>query len=215
MDEGPLVALVLGANARLQDHVVGLALLALLGCSLHGPPVWALHAQALPGAAGISAPAALGLLQALGTRLQARTVLSWRREKDCVIFLTGKFCCFVAVLVASIPKLFNLPRVKVFYQPHLSISFFIAAFIYQSPWDFQLLQKSGSRRILCCRKLNPAGCRSQDYFVGFWPIWRSLSVISYPLQEPQIKALRCSLYCDTKWLSSELSGQQIWEPIRG
>lgn len=55
-----------------------LALLALLGHPLHGPPVGALHAQALPRAAGIPAPAALGLLQALGARSQAGAVLGWK-----------------------------------------------------------------------------------------------------------------------------------------
>lgn len=71
MNEGPLVALVFGAAARLQAHVLGLALLALLRRSLHGPPVRALHAQTLPRAAGISTPATLRLLQTLGTCLQA------------------------------------------------------------------------------------------------------------------------------------------------
>lgn len=71
MDEGPLVALVFGAAPRLQAHVLGLALLALLRRSLHWPPVGALDAQALPRAAGVSTPAALRLLQALGTRPQA------------------------------------------------------------------------------------------------------------------------------------------------
>ena len=72
MDEGPLVALVFGAAARLQDHVLGLdLLLVLLRRPLHGSPVGALHAQALPCAAGISTPAALRLLQALGTCPQA------------------------------------------------------------------------------------------------------------------------------------------------
>lgn len=71
MNEGPLVALVFGAAARFQAHVQGLALQALLCRSLHRPPVGALHAEALPRAAGISAPAALRLLQALGTCPQA------------------------------------------------------------------------------------------------------------------------------------------------
>lgn len=76
VNEGPLVALVFGAAARLQAHVLGLlALLALLRRPLHRTPVRALHAQALPRAAGISTPAALRLLQALGTRPQSGTVL--------------------------------------------------------------------------------------------------------------------------------------------
>lgn len=50
-------------------------LLALLHLPLHRPSVRALGAEALPRAAGVSAPAALWLLQALGTRPQARTVL--------------------------------------------------------------------------------------------------------------------------------------------
>lgn len=75
VDEGPLVALVFWAHAWLQAHVLGLALLALLRRPLHGPPVGALNAQTLSRAAGIPAPAALRLLQALRTRPQARTVL--------------------------------------------------------------------------------------------------------------------------------------------
>lgn len=75
MNEGPLVAFVSGAAAQLQAHVLGmdmsLALLALLRRPLHWAPVRALHAQALPCAAWISTPAALRLLQALGTRPQA------------------------------------------------------------------------------------------------------------------------------------------------
>lgn len=73
MDEGPLVALVFGADARLQAHVLGLLarLALLLRQPLHGPAVRALHAEALPRAAGVAAPAALGLLQALGTRPEA------------------------------------------------------------------------------------------------------------------------------------------------
>lgn len=67
MDEGPLVALVFGAAAGLQAHVMGLALLRR---SLHGPPVRALYAQTLPRAAGVPAPPALWLLQALGAGLQ-------------------------------------------------------------------------------------------------------------------------------------------------
>lgn len=75
VNEGPLVALVFGADARLQDHVPGRDLLALLQRSLHRPSVGPLCAQSLPRAAGVTAPATLGLLQALGTRPQARTVL--------------------------------------------------------------------------------------------------------------------------------------------
>lgn len=75
VNEGPLVALVPGAAAEFQTHVLGrdvsLALLALLRRPLHRPAVRALHAQALPRAAGIFAPATLRLLQALRTRPQA------------------------------------------------------------------------------------------------------------------------------------------------
>lgn len=72
MDEGPFEAFVFGAAAGLQAHVLGLeGLLALLGRPLHGPPVGALHAQAFACAAGVSTPAALGLLQALRARPQA------------------------------------------------------------------------------------------------------------------------------------------------
>lgn len=72
MNEGPLVASFFGADARLQAHVVGLP---LLGRPLHGPPVRALRAQALARAAGVAAPAALGLLQALAARPQTRAIL--------------------------------------------------------------------------------------------------------------------------------------------
>lgn len=75
VNEGPLVALVPGAAAGFQTHVLGrdmsLALLALLHQPLHRPAVRALQAQALPRTAGISTPAALRLLQTLGTRPQA------------------------------------------------------------------------------------------------------------------------------------------------
>lgn len=75
MNEGPLVAFVPGAAAGFQTQVLGrdvsLALLALLHQPLHWPAVRALQAQALPCTAGISAPAALRLLQTLGTRAQA------------------------------------------------------------------------------------------------------------------------------------------------
>lgn len=77
--ESPLEALFSGAAAQLQAHFlrldVSLALLALLRRPLHRPPVGALHAEALPCAAGISTPATLGLLQALGTRPEAGAVL--------------------------------------------------------------------------------------------------------------------------------------------
>lgn len=69
--ERPIEALLFGAAAGLQGNVVGRALLARLQRSLHGASVGALHAQAFPRAAGIAAPAALGLLQALGARLQS------------------------------------------------------------------------------------------------------------------------------------------------
>lgn len=57
---------------------MSLALLALFGHPLHGPPVGALHAQALPRAAGVPTPAALGLLQALRACSQTGTVLGWK-----------------------------------------------------------------------------------------------------------------------------------------
>ena len=83
-DEGPLVALISGAHRRLQAHVLVLVLglLALLGRSLHGPPVGPLHAEAPPGAAGVPTPAALGLLQTLAARPQARAVLGWRGRRQ-------------------------------------------------------------------------------------------------------------------------------------
>lgn len=84
MDEGPLVALVPGADGRLQAHVLVVVLLALLGRPLHGAPVGALHTEASPRVAGVPAPAALRLLQALPTRPQTGAVLGYggrRRHK--------------------------------------------------------------------------------------------------------------------------------------
>ena len=79
-DEGPLVALISGAHRRLQAHVLVLGLLALLGWSLHGPPVGPLHAEASSCAAGVPTPAALRLLQTLATRPQTGAVLGWRER---------------------------------------------------------------------------------------------------------------------------------------
>ena len=92
LDEGPLEALVFGAEGRLQHHVLAVGeretLLALglveLGRAPHGPAVRALHALATARVAGVTAPSALRLLQALTARPQPRTVLSCgcQRERE-------------------------------------------------------------------------------------------------------------------------------------
>lgn len=71
LDKGPFVASVLGAETRIQQHV-----LAVFGWVLHRAAVRALHTLPFACISRVSAPPAVGLLQTLATRPKAGAVLS-------------------------------------------------------------------------------------------------------------------------------------------
>lgn len=86
LDEGPVVASVGRAEALIQHHVPVSESVPVSGAGpgaggLQGASVGALHADAFAGVTGITAPAALGPLQTVGTRPQTRTVLGCRKDK--------------------------------------------------------------------------------------------------------------------------------------
>lgn len=79
LDEGPVEAFIRRAEALVQQHVPLPEPLPGSGPGAsgpHWPPVGALGADALAGVGGVTAPAALGPLQAVGASPQAGAVLS-------------------------------------------------------------------------------------------------------------------------------------------
>lgn len=76
LDESPLKASLLGTEASVQNHVLG-----VLGLVLHGATVRALHTLSSACVTGVSTPATVRLLQTLTTRPETRAVLSWKQER--------------------------------------------------------------------------------------------------------------------------------------